>query len=81
MAIRQIPGFDAQGNPLVRVVDDANMLATLTKARNAIATNKTYIALASPSVAQTNAEVKALAQQVNALILFLGGDFSDVSGT
>jgi hypothetical protein len=42
--------------------------ALLTGAANAIATNNTFIGLASPTAAQVAAEVKALAQQNNQLI-------------
>ena len=47
---------------------EANEAALRQAARHALATNRTFIANASPSNAQTVAEVKALARQVNALI-------------
>lgn len=93
MAIRQIQGFDNDGNPLVRVVDDANFLATLAKARNAIANNNTSLghtpiptgtlttAQLSGIVRTLTDQVDALTRQNTALILFLLGQFDDVSGT
>lgn len=52
-----------------------------TKARAALTANATYLAIASPTVAQNTAQTKALTRQVNALIKFALGDFTDVSGT
>lgn len=46
----------------------AAQIAPGSPARNAVTTNTTYIGLASPSAAQTTAEVKALAQQNNIII-------------
>lgn len=58
-----------------------NETALLTKARTALTVNATYIALAAPTNAQTVAQVKALARQVNALIKLRIGDLLDTSGT
>lgn len=46
----------------------AAQIAAGSPARTAVTTNTTYIGLASPSAAQTTAEVKALAQQNNVII-------------
>lgn len=68
---------DAQGQTAITsassaFVDRAANLATLqTQATNALATNRTYAALASPSTAQNTAEIKALAQQMNVVIRLL----------
>ena len=40
-------------------------------ARQALATNRAYAALANPTAAQTTAEVKALARQMNGVIRLL----------
>lgn len=42
-------------------------------------TNRDYIALASPTAAQTTAEVKAMARQVNWLIRMVLGDLGDTT--
>lgn len=60
----------------VPVADDpslGNRDAIEQAARQALATNRTYVALASPSAAQTAAEVKALARQNNGVIRLLLG--------
>lgn len=46
----------------------AAQIAAGSPARNAVATNQTFIGLASPTNAQVAAEVKALAQQNNVII-------------
>ena len=46
----------------------ANQRALRQAAQQALTTNRAFISNASPSNAQTVAEVKALARQVNALI-------------
>ena len=57
-------------------VEEDNRQAIIAAARTALATNRTYVGLASPSNAQTVAQVKALSRQVNGLIRVLLGDFS-----
>ena len=41
------------------------------QARQALATNRTYVGLANPTAAQTTAEVRALARQMNGVIRLL----------
>lgn len=47
---------------------EANRLSILDAARQALVTNRTYIAIASPTAAQTAAQVKALSRQNNGII-------------
>lgn len=53
--------------------------ALLTKASNAIASNVTYLAIASPSNAQVAAQVRALTRQVNALMRLVAGMYGQHS--
>ena len=53
----------------------------LGKAQQALTINATYLALASPSTAQSAAQIKALTREVNALIRLLLDEFDDISGT
>lgn len=48
-----------------------NEQAIRDAAAQALATNRTYVALANPTAAQTAAEVKALARQMNGVIRLL----------
>lgn len=50
-----------------------NRDAMLDSARQALATNRTYIGLASPTAAQNVAQMKALSRQNNGLIRLLLG--------
>lgn len=52
-----------------------NYDSILASARSALAANRTYVALASPTTAQTTAQVKALSRQVNGLIRVLLASF------
>jgi hypothetical protein len=55
--------------PVTRDVTAAvNADALRQAAADALATNRTYVGLATPTAAQTTAQVKALSRQVNALI-------------
>lgn len=47
---------------------DTNASTLRQQATDALAANRTYVALASPSAAQTTAQVKALSRQMNAMI-------------
>jgi trehalose-6-phosphate synthase len=47
--------------------------ALVAKAAPAIAANITYLAIASPSVAQNTAQLKALTRQTNALMRLVAG--------
>jgi hypothetical protein len=59
----------------------ANREATLAKARAAFAANQGFLALATPTNAQTLAQVTRLTRQMNAVLRLLLTDFSDVSDT
>lgn len=50
--------------------DVVNKASVADQAANALGANRTFLALGSPSNAQNAAQVKALTQQVNALIRF-----------
>lgn len=52
---------------------EANRTAIQDAARTALDTNRTYTALATPTAAQTTAQVKALSRQNNGLIRLLLG--------
>ncbi len=52
---------------------DANKATLVGRADTALASNKTYLAIASPTNAQVAAQVKALTQQNNAVIRLLLG--------
>lgn len=62
-------------------VRDGNERTLHNRARNALATNATYLALASPTNAQTAAQVRALTRQVTALIRLTLDDIDDIAGT
>lgn len=49
----------------------ANQAAIYDAARQALGTNRNYVATASPTAAQTTAQVKALARQQNGIIRLL----------
>lgn len=52
-----------------------------TKLTNALATNITFSAIASPTTAQVTAQVKQLTKEASALIHLALGKFDDTSGT
>lgn len=58
-----------------------NYQGLLNKAQNARANNSAFLALASPTQAQAITQVQALTRQVNALILIMLDNFTDVSDT
>lgn len=53
-----------------------NRATLLEQAKAAITVNKTYLALSSPTAAQTTAEVKSLARQMNAIIKIIENDLA-----
>lgn len=59
----------------------ANRAALAGKAAQAIAANNTFLALTSPTNAQTLAQVQRLTRENNAIIKILLGDLSDTAGT
>lgn len=65
------------------VTKEAITLDLHARARTALAGNATYLALATPTAAQTTAQVKALTRQINALIrLVVAADLlTDNTGT
>jgi hypothetical protein len=56
-----------------------NEEAIRKSAAQALAANRTYLALTSPTNAQTLAQVRALTRQVNALIRLALDDFTEAS--
>lgn len=58
-----------------------NTAALMVKAAAAQVSNATFLALASPTNAQTLAQVKALTRQSNALIKLASADLSNTTGT
>ena len=58
--------------PLERTVySNANYQAIRDQAATALTTNRTYVAIGSPTAAQTTAQVKALTRQMNGVIRIL----------
>jgi hypothetical protein len=74
----RIETYDSDGNLLHSEDTDPNGNENTLReqAAQAIAVNKAFVALAAPTNAQTLAEVKALARQVNALIRLQLADFT-----
>lgn len=67
------PATDAERAAVTAASAQTNMDAIRSAATTALDTNRTYLALASPTNAQVAAEVKALAQQVNGIIRLVLG--------
>ena len=59
--------------PGQRPVDDANLEAIQTKARQALTANATYLGLASPTNAQNVAQIARLTRECNGIIRLLLG--------
>lgn len=60
------------------VAAEANRTTIETQARQAFISNRQYINRANPTAAQTTAQVKALSQQMNAVMRLV---FNDLTGT
>ena len=60
---------------------DENATTILAKAKQALAANAAFLALATPSSAQNAAQIKLLTREVNALLRLALSEFDDVSGT
>jgi len=78
--------WDATTRALVAVTPDpaeVNRLTIEDRLRQALDGNATYLAIATPTAAQTTAQAKALTRQVSALIRHqLAGDLlADTNGT
>jgi len=65
----------------VAVDRDANGATLRRRAQNALATNATFLGLASPSNAQNAAQVKALTRQMNGLVRLVVGLLDDITNT
>ncbi|HEY0751426.1 MAG TPA: hypothetical protein VGD26_09725 [Chitinophagaceae bacterium] len=59
----------------------ANEDSLVSKARAALNSNNTYLAIASPTAAQNTAQIKSLTRQINALIKLQIRDLLDITGT
>jgi len=68
-------------NEIAPTLTDLNREQIQTKARQAINGNRTFLALASPTNAQTLAQVKALTREANAVIRLLLNQLDDISDT
>lgn len=64
-----------------RPVTELNAADLRDKATTALATNVTYLAIASPTNAQVAAQVKVLTRECSALIRLLLNQTDDTSGT
>lgn len=76
----KVQTYDDKGNLVTEhdleiPAESVNRDAVEATARSALAANRTFVALASPSAAQSTAQVKALSRQVNGLIRVLLGAF------
>lgn len=67
------PTLDAAVAAAPAASREASRATLRQQAQQALAGNRTYVALASPTAAQTTAQVKALSRQQNALIRLVLG--------
>jgi hypothetical protein len=58
-----------------------NLAQTLLKARQALAANVTFLAIANPTAAQVATQSKALTRQVDALIRIVVNELDSTAGT
>lgn len=63
------------------ILIDVNQASIMSKMKNAVSINKTYLDLTTPTNAQVMAQVKSLTRQMNSVIKILGKDLADTDGT
>lgn len=67
-----VVGYDTEAIPTPAMLTEASIRA---KARSALTANATFLAVPSPSAAQTTAQVKLLTRETQALIRLLLAEF------
>lgn len=75
---------DANGNIIASVPlppDRVNAKSLETRIETALTNNATFLALASPTNAQTLAQVRALTRQMNAVARLIAGKLDTTDGT
>jgi hypothetical protein len=73
--------FDWDGSFYDRDDANGNVASLVAKGQNALTSNATFLALGSPTNAQTLAQVQSLTRQMNALIRLTLGQFDTTNGT
>jgi hypothetical protein len=58
-----------------------NMQELFDKVAAALPGNRDFLAIPSPTIEETDAQIKALTRQINALLILRTGVFDDISGT